>query len=474
MSEVERYWHNLSSAKKMVLFVLILVALAAPVAIALMMHERNFVVLYQDLSEEDAARLIEKLNSLKIEYELDQSGQTVLVDKALADDVRLQLVGGGVKPGAGVGYEIFDTLSYGVSDFAQKIHYLRAVQGELARTISALEEVRSTRVHIVLPEEKLFDKTASVAKASVILTLEKNRSLTESQIEGIRQLVSSSVKGLAVSDVVISNDHGVLLTTANQGPHNQATALLGDKEKIERDLVAKCESILSHVFGAGNAVVNVNVTLALSEVNETRETILPVNPKSDSGVLVQRKHSVTRKSGTESDAGQTKSNHTQETSEDVYETGKLVESKVKKPGEIVRVSLSALVPKDTTDEQLASVRKLLSATVGIDSNRGDLLAVERLPFYQAVDGAVKGEERILSPSMETPLDSSASDIRGIDWLLKNRFVLMGIFVFITALCLALLFRRSRGYALESSEKEQLLLEIRGWLNEDRRLPETRV
>src|SRR3990167_4611410 len=207
MSEVERYWHNLSSAKKMVLFVLILVALAAPVAIALMMHERNFVVLYQDLSEEDAARLIEKLNSLKIEYELDQSGQTVLVDKALADDVRLQLVGGGVKPGAGVGYEIFDTLSYGVSDFAQKIHYLRAVQGELARTISALEEVRSTRVHIVLPEEKLFDKTASVAKASVILTLEKNRSLTESQIEGIRQLVSSSVKGLAVSDVVISNDH---------------------------------------------------------------------------------------------------------------------------------------------------------------------------------------------------------------------------------------------------------------------------
>src|SRR3990167_11133660 len=199
MSEVERYWHNLSSAKKMVLFVLILVALAAPVAIALMMHERNFVVLYQDLSEEDAARLIEKLNSLKIEYELDQSGQTVLVDKALADDVRLQLVGGGVKPGAGVGYEIFDTLSYGVSDFAQKIHYLRAVQGELSRTIASLDEVKSARVHIVLPEDRLFDRASSTAKASVIVTMEPKHTLTVSQIDGIRQLVSSSVKGLAAN-----------------------------------------------------------------------------------------------------------------------------------------------------------------------------------------------------------------------------------------------------------------------------------
>lgn len=474
MNEVERYWHNLSSAKKIILLMLLLVALTAPVAIVLMMHERDYVALYQDLSEEDAARLIEKLTSLKIEYELGQNGQTILVDKAVADDVRLQLVGEGVKPGTGVGYEIFDTLSYGVSDFAQKIHYQRAVQGELARTISSLEEIHSARVHIVLPEEKLFDKAASVSKASVILTLEKNRSLTESQIEGIRQLVSSAVKGLAVSDVVISNDHGMLLTTTNQNSLNQATSLLGDKEKIERDLVTKCESILSHVFGAGNAVVNVNVTLALSEVNETRETILPVNPKSDSGVLVQRKHSVTRKSGTDSDAGQARSNHTQETSEDIYETGKLVESKVKKPGEIVRISLSALVPKDTSDEQLASVRKLLSATVGIDSNRGDLLAVERLPFYQTVESVVDAEDKALVPSVSAPQNSPVSNQNLIDWLLKNRFILMGIFVFITGLCLVLLFRRAHGYALESSEKEQLLLEIRGWLNEDRRLPETRV
>src|SRR3990167_8629338 len=179
MSEVERFWKGQSLAKKILMAALLLAALVVPVVVVLTMHDRELVALYRDLSEEDAARLTEKLNALKVEYELDQNGQTILVDSAVVNDVRLQMVGEGVKPGAGVGYEIFDTLSYGVSDFAQKIHYLRAVQGELARTISALEEVRSTRVHIVLPEEKLFDKTASVGKASVILTLERNRGLTE-------------------------------------------------------------------------------------------------------------------------------------------------------------------------------------------------------------------------------------------------------------------------------------------------------
>lgn len=474
MSEVERFWKGQSPAKKVFMAALLLAALIVPLVVVLTMHDREMVALYRDLSEEDAARLTEKLNALKVEYELDQNGQTILVDSAVVNDVRLQMVGEGVKPGAGVGYEIFDTLSYGVSDFAQKIHYLRAVQGELSRTIASLEEVKSARVHIVLPEDRLFDRASSTAKASVIVTMAPKQTLTVSQIDGIRHLVSSSVKGLAANDVVISDDHGVLLTTSGQNAQNQAAVLLGDKEKIEQDLVAKCATILAHVFGEGNAVVNVNVTLALSEVNETRETILPVNPKSDSGVLVQRKHSITRKSGTDPDASQARSNHTQETSEDVYETGKLVESKVKKPGEIVRISLSALVPKETDEAQLASVRNLLSATVGIDSNRGDLLAVERLPAYksrQAVINMASASE----PTSETPPVSRDVVVDGMDigaWFLQPRNLLASLFAIIALVCLLIFFRRSQGYGLEVAEKEQLLLEIRGWLNEDRRLPET--
>src|SRR3990167_3276345 len=200
MSEVERFWKGQSLAKKILMAALLLAALVVPVVVVLTMHDRELVALYRDLSEEDAARLTEKLNALKVEYELDQNGQTILVDGAVVNDVRLQLVGEGVKPGAGVGYEIFDTLSYGVSDFAQKIHYLRAVQGELSRTIASLDEVKSARVHIVLPEDRLFDRASSTAKASVIVTMEPKHTLTVSQIDGIRQLVSSSVKGLAAND----------------------------------------------------------------------------------------------------------------------------------------------------------------------------------------------------------------------------------------------------------------------------------
>lgn len=471
MSEFDKFWTEQPGSRRIILLIALIVALAIPIFIVVMMHDREDVVLYDGLAEEDAARLADKLNSLKIEYTLGNNGQAIYVDDQKVDDIRLQLVGEGLKPGNGVGYEIFDSLGYGVSDFAQRIHYQRAMQGELARSIMALKAVQSARVLLVLPEEKLFEKQSKNAKASVILTLHENARLSEAQIDGIQQLVASSVKGLDSEEVVISDERGILLTSAARQSKNQATMLLNDKTRLEQHLADKCDTILAHVFGSGNAVVNVDVSLAISEVNETRETVLTPNEKSSTGILVQRKHSVTRKTGNEQE-GRRGSSVVQETNEDVYQTGKLIETKVKKPGDIVRISVSALVPTDVSDEQLQSIRQLLAATAGIDPSRGDMLAVERLPTYAPEVRTAAAPESMPLPSSLAVADEHKPESNLMHILQSYRYPLIGLFLTIMAICCYLLFRKQATYPLEHAEKEQLLLEIKDWLAEDKRLTGT--
>lgn len=469
MSEFDKFWNEQPGSRRIFLLVVLVFALAVPIVIVTIMHDREDVVLYDGLAEEDAARLADKLNSLKIEYELGNNGQAIYVDSQTVDDIRLQLVGEGLKPGNGVGYEIFDNLGYGVSDFAQRIHYQRAIQGELARSIMSLDAVQSARVLLVLPEEKLFEKQNKSAKASVILTLHNDARLSEAQIDGIQQLVASSVKGLESEDVVISDERGILLTSPARQSKNQATMLLSDKTRLEQNLAEKCDAILAHVFGDGNAVVNVNVTLAISEVNETRETVLTPNEKASTGILVQRKHSVTRKTGSEQEGGRRGSSVVQETNEDVYQTGKLVETKVKKPGDIVRISVSALVPTGVSDEQLASIRQLLAATAGIDPARGDMLAVERLPTYKPDIQTAAVSESVSLPTDLTSSNERKSEPNLLGFLQTYRYPLIGLISIFTAIFCYLLFRQRTGYSLEHSEREQLLLEIKDWLAEDKRL-----
>lgn len=469
MNEFDKFWKEQPGNRKFMLLIAGILALATPIMIATVMHSREDVILYDGLAEEDAARLADKLNSLKIDYELGHNGQAIYVDSQLVDDIRLQLVGEGLKPGNGVGYEIFDSLGYGVSDFAQRIHYQRAIQGELARSIMTLDSVQSARVLLVLPEEKLFEKQEKSAKASVILTLHEGAKLNDAQIDGIQQLVASSVKGLESDEVVISDERGILLTNAAKQSKSQATSLLNDKTRLEQHLADKCNAILAHVFGDGNAVVNVNVTLAISEVNETRETVLTPNEKASTGILVQRKHSVTRKTDSEQEGGRRGSSVVQETNEDVYQTGKLVETKVKKPGDITRISVSALVPTDVSDDQLQSIRQLLAATAGIDSARGDMLAVERLPTFEPQTKAVALSESPKLASAAILKDESNDTSSPLVAVQAYRYPLIGLFTFIAVMCFYFVFRTQRGHALGHAEREQLLLEIKDWLAEDKRL-----
>lgn len=463
MSDVKDFWGSLSTNAKMGSVFAVVAVVAISIFMVSVLHQKEYGLLYSGLEEADAAEVVSKLKELKAEYKLSADGANVYVDADQIASLKLDLLNEGYQHGSGSGFELFDQSSYAMSDFTQKINYQRALQGELSRTISNLSEVKASRVHLVLPESRLFEKDKKHAKASVVLTLHKEKYLSLVQIEGIQNLVSSSVEGLQINNVIVSDNHGIVLSGSTQNRSNQAVAMLTEKGKIEADLVKKCKSILDHAFGKGRSVVNVNVSLATSEVHETKEMILP-GSGSGEGLLTRSKTSVTKKNDSDARAKGSKYQVVQESTEKQFAVGKLVESSVKKPGDIERISVSALVPQSVTDSQLDSIRELLISAVGIVDPRGDSLAVERLPAFAA---SVVKQANPLQQSPPVPKKSEGLSRASYLELAQQYwgYGLGGILILVVVI--VLLTRGSRNqYTLDSIEKQQLLLEIQDWLNED--------
>src|SRR6056297_3089198 len=158
-------------------------------------NKAEYRPLYTDLPREEAASVTSWLKENGVPYDLENNGRTINVPAGMVYETRLNLAGAGLPRHGGVGFEIFDKQNFGVTKFTQKINYQRALQGELSRTITALEAVKSARVHLVMPEKRLLKNQQEEAKASVVLELEPGRSLDTSQTQGIVHLVAGSIEG---------------------------------------------------------------------------------------------------------------------------------------------------------------------------------------------------------------------------------------------------------------------------------------
>ena len=191
------FWNDLTSTQKagLVVGALIIVALAA-VVITRTLNE-PYAVLFSELEDKDAGRVITQLESMKRSYKLGDSGSSILVPASEVHDVRIRLMSSDIPLAGGVGFEIFDDTGFGMTEFAQRINYQRALEGELTRTIMALEEVKFARVHIVMPEGGLFESEQGAPSASVTLFLKSGRRPDEGQIRGVQNLVSAAVPRLA-------------------------------------------------------------------------------------------------------------------------------------------------------------------------------------------------------------------------------------------------------------------------------------
>ena len=237
-------------------------------------NQVDYQVLYSELDPTDAQGVIDRLQGMSLDYQISDDGRTIRVPRDRLSEARIQLASDGLPSSGRIGFEIFDRTSFGLTSFQEQINFQRALEGELARSISTLTEVDVARVHLVLPSESLFQTDRDDTKASVILRLRSGRSLEASAVDGVVHLVASSVKGLDASNVTVVDYAGRMLSRNSEG--GPASGQQMDTQlDLETDLANKITRILEPVVGVGKVRPQVSLIMDWQQVEETVEQYDP-------------------------------------------------------------------------------------------------------------------------------------------------------------------------------------------------------
>ena len=435
--------------------------LAMVIALGAWTLRSDYQVLFSDLDPGDAATIVAELDKLKVPYRLGADETTILVDASQVHATRLKLMGKGLNLRGGVGFEIFNNADFGMTEFAQKINYQRAVQGELARTIMAFDEVRFARVHVVMPESGLFKRAAHKPKASVSLAMKEGQALKPEQIVGIQRLVAASMPDMEPSAVTVLDHRGVALTRGGDGEDASVAGRFSIKNEIETYLTRKVVAVLDKVFGPGQAIVSVDVTLNHDSMKVTREDVIPLaNQGSEALGAVMRRRTATPVSGAEPGRGQIA------TTDVEYQSGRRVEQIVSNPGTIKRVSVGVLLPRMLPSEKVQEIRQVLAMAVGLSAARGDEIAISAVDQFSA---AAPGPATSNAPTPELegkPSLRLSQDIEN-SATQKNVAIFAGLVVLVLIAMLSFaLFRRQRrrsAQQLTPEARERVLTDIRSWL-----------
>lgn len=363
--------------------------------------------LFTDLTLDDSAAIIRDLDRQGITYSIRNDGAIILVPKDQVARLRMRLAESGLPKGGGIGYEIFDKSdALGTTTFVQNINHLRALEGELARTIRSLDRVEAARVHLVLPDRPLFSRDKIDASASIVLKV--RGSLTASQVRAIRHLVASAVSGLKPERVSVVDETGKLLADG-AGDENALSGLNADERKIafENRLRKEVEAIVTSVVGAGRARVQITADFDVNRITQSSDKFDP-----DGRVV---RSSQTREEQTSSADGRNQGpvsvsnelpgnaqpgaapvnrDQTRKTEEIVnYEISRTTKTEVIEAGRVNRISAAVLVDgtysrnekgelvyKPRTKEEIDRIAALVRTAIGFDAKRGDQVEVVNLRF----------------------------------------------------------------------------------------------
>ncbi len=384
--------------------------IAGTVALAWWVQRPQYRVLFSNLAASDAAGVIEYLKTEKIPFQVGEAGTSVEVPAAQVYETRLALAGRGIPQGGGVGFEIFDKQTLGMTDFVQRLNYQRALQGELARTIGELAAVESARVHLALPERSLFVAEERRPSASVVVKLRPGRTLAPDHISGVVNLVAASVEGLKPEDVTVVDVNGQVLThdTAEAGRRPAGQAMLGYQRDIEHGYAEQIESMLERVLGPGHALARVTVALELAQSEKTEESFDPDRVAVRNEKRSRESNSSGAPAAAAAGANATLTNDPQaappandgpksqrEDSTLAYEVSKTTSRRVEPVGTIKKLSVAVLL--DGTyegegearklvarpSEEIDRYRELIKRAVGFNEERGDDIEVVSAPFQSA-------------------------------------------------------------------------------------------
>ena len=212
LENIKEFYEKLDKRQRVLLIVGTGITLAVFILLTSLATRTSYGVLYAELDVAEAGTIAQKLKEENVEFKLENGGTTILVSKSEIYDLRLQLATQGLPQSGGIGYELFDKNNIGMTDFLQKINYKRALEGELARTITTIAKIKAARVHLVIPEKRLFDEDQKETTASVTTKLRPGLRLTQGETNAIANLVAASVEGLSPDNITIVDSNGRILS----------------------------------------------------------------------------------------------------------------------------------------------------------------------------------------------------------------------------------------------------------------------
>ncbi|NYZ15228.1 flagellar M-ring protein FliF [Azospirillum sp. RWY-5-1] len=385
-------------------------------------------LLYAELQTSDAAAITKQLDAAKIPYTVDKTGTRIMVPSDQVGPVRMRMAAAGLPSGGSVGYELFDKPEgFGTTSFIQNINHLRAMEGEMARTVATLAGVQTARVHLVLPKRELFARQQNPATASVFLKLKPGAQLSRENIMAIQHLIAASVPNLEPSQISIIDDRGKLLARGMGGNSDELLMATAEEKKLayEGRLARVVEDLLGRTIGYGKVRAEVSADLDFdrittqseifdpeSQVVRSTQTVNEANESQDRDpaqpVTVDQNLPTAQAGGNSSAAlASNKQNRNEETIN--YEISRTTRNHVRETGQVRRLSVAVLVDgvytpqaggarptyQPRSDQEMESLKSLVRTAVGLDAVRGDTIEVVNMRFWSPEDDQPPPEEMFL-------------------------------------------------------------------------------
>jgi flagellar M-ring protein FliF len=438
LKQLADFWASLPTPKRIALVVVVTAVLMGVMAISVLSSRETYGTLYSELATEDAAAIVEKLKTAQVPYRIEAGGTQVLVPEERIPGLRLELASAGLPHGGSVGFEIFDRSKIGATEFEQQVNLRRALEGELARSVMSIDGVKSARVHLVLPERRLFAAREESASASVVVKLENSHNFSRKEVAAVVHLVSAAVPTLSKDRVSVVSTEGVTLhrpTSDTQGGGDLADLNAEQARVMAGQLEADAQAQLERVLGPGNADVRVNLWLdnaareKTEELYEPTKTALRSEHKVEEGISngeagvagvpgaktnlpdAQGEGPVAEEKPAGGGAGAVRSQTRN------WEVQKVVQKTTTPAGDIRRLSVAVLlngrynkkgvfaaIPPD----EVKALEETVKRAVGFSQERGDTVTVQATQFARLDTDDVTGPPNFFTGKPWLPYAAAAA------------------------------------------------------------------
>ena len=453
LEQLTRLYYKLNKKQKVVIGVVLFVVIgfiAFVIVYTKSSNDENYATLFDRLSDKNAGLIVQELEKQQIDYKIPTDG-TIQVPKDEVYKLRMSLASSGLLKDSSVGYELFDKQEFGATDFDQKIKYLRALEGELSKTIASLEPIENAKVHIALPKDSVFVSKKIPPSASIVVKIAENKKLKKNQILGIKNLVAASVPELKLENVKLIDIDGEPLEEGEKDGYDSETIAkqISYKKRIESLYEQKIVSVLAPFIGRDDRVVaKVTIDFDFSQRNSTKEYYDPENVVRSEQTLEEKKEGFEEPKiggvpGAVSNIGpvqglkdnKLKNKYEKSQATTNYEVSKTVSS-IKGPFAVIkRVSAAVVVDgsyvlddngkmvyKPRSSEELRQIESLVKRAIGYSENRADQASVSNFQF----EGYAK---EIVESPYNFMLKTVYDYLNPITPILKFIFLVIVLFIF---------------------------------------------